>query len=107
MERIDINLLGKIMNNPWEQDYVEQLYDDLVCKSYWKIISDMEKQKLLYETFIDYYNIIISGKIKEAEEHKHISSDRAELILINECKIQLDKEIDRVKNKIYTKYKEA
>ena len=30
MERIDINLLGKIMNNPWEQDYVEQLYDDLV-----------------------------------------------------------------------------
>jgi hypothetical protein len=107
--KVDIELLRKIMKYPSEHEYIEKLYDDLVDKIWWRdsdITNDTERQKFLYEAFIEYYNVIINGEVKETEENENIGKDRAELILINKCKMQLDKEIRRVQNKDYTKYDE-
>jgi hypothetical protein len=49
--------------------------------------------------FVDYYDLIMNGEIREIEECE--DKDTKRLLLINRCKIQLDKELSRVKSKKY------
>jgi hypothetical protein len=107
--KIDIKLLRSICKYPNEDEYVEQLYDNLVDMAWWsdtKTTGDGERENFLYEAFFQYYNVIMNGEVRETEEDTNMSKDRARLLLINRCKMQLDKELRRVENKDYEKYQE-
>lgn len=103
--KIDIELLRNIYKYPNEKEYVEKLYDNLVDMGWWSdntITNDIERERYLYEAFIGYYNVIINGEVKETEEIDN-QKDKARLLLINKCKLQLEKELRRVENKDYIK----
>jgi hypothetical protein len=106
--KIDIALLRNICNYPNEKEYTEKLYENLVDMAWWsdtKTTNDLERERFLYEAFISYYNVIINGEVKETEEVES-QKDRARLLLINRCKLQLEKELRRVENKDYEREEE-
>jgi hypothetical protein len=106
--KVDINLLRNICIYPSDKEYREKLYDNLVDMPWWsneQITNDTERQKFLYEAFIEYYNIINNGEIRETEKDEDQKEHRRYL-LINLCKTQLEKELERVNNKDYIKYNE-
>lgn len=103
--KVNIDLLISICRHPNEEEYVEKLYENLVEMSWWSdntITNDIERERYLYEAFIGYYNVIINGEVKETEKIES-QKDRARLLLINRCKLQLEKELRRIENKDYTK----
>lgn len=106
--KIDIKILRNICKYPSESEYTEKLYENLVDMGWWSdhsITNDLERERFLYEAFISYYNVIINGEVKETEEIES-QKDRARLLLINRCKLQLDKELRRVENKDYIREEE-
>ena len=87
-----------------DKKYKDKLSSHLINTEWWcdnTITNDIEREKLLYEAFSKYYDIIWNGEVRETEIEgkQHESRYR----LINICKMQLDVEIAKVKRKAYEK----
>jgi hypothetical protein len=96
-----IDLLKRILEYKNEQEYINQLYDEVVSKTWWSdsnITNNTEREKYLYELFIEYYDIVSNNQIKEIAELENIK-----FWLIGKCRKQLDAELERVKNGDYIK----
>jgi len=99
MDKID--LLKRILEDKNEQEYICQLYDEVVSKTWWNdpsITNNIERENFLYEEFVEYYDIINNDEIEEIVRLENIK-----FWLINKCRNQLEKELERVKNKDYIK----
>ena len=95
MDKID--LLKRILEDKNEQEYICQLYDEVVSKTWWNdpsITNNIERENFLYEEFVEYYDIINNDEIEEIVRLENIK-----FWLINKCRNQLEKELERVKNK--------
>lgn len=97
-----IEILRSICRYPNEEEYVENLYKEVIDTNWWsdnKLTNDIERERFLYRLFMNYYDLIMNGEIIDTEECEN--KDTKRLLLINRCKIQLDKELDRIKNNDY------
>jgi hypothetical protein len=97
-----IEILRSICRCLHEEEYIENLYKEVIDTNWWsddKLTNDIERERFLYIMFVDYYDLIMNGEIREIEECE--DKDTKRLLLINRCKIQLDKELSRVKSKKY------
>ena len=74
-------------------------------KSWWhdsKLVNDIERDRFLYQVFMEYYSIIINGDIKQTEvKGNNELTFRNRFTLINICKNQLDIELKRVERREY------
>jgi hypothetical protein len=94
-----IKLLRNMCGKGNKQEYIENLYSDLVDKTWWsdtKTTGDGERENFLYEAFFQYYDIINNEEFREVE-----SDEKLKYHLINLCRIQLSKELNRVSNGDY------
>lgn len=104
-----IDLLKRILEYKNEQEYINQLYDEVVSKTWWSnssITNNAEREKYLYREFVEYYDIINEQcskifdyeKLEKTEDLLKIS-----LWLIGKCRNQLEKELERIRNSDYIK----
>jgi predicted TIM-barrel fold metal-dependent hydrolase len=91
-----IDLLKRIIEYKNEQEYINQLYEEVTSKTWWSdnsITNNTERQKYLYELFIEYYDIISNDQIISIADKEKIK-----FWLIDKCRNQLEKELERVRN---------
>lgn len=87
-----------------DKKHKDKLYSHLVDMEWWcdnATINDIEREKLLYEAFSRYYDMIWNGEVRETETEGKEHELRYRLI--NICKMQLDVEIAKVKRRSYEK----
>ena len=75
----------------------EKAFHNLTKRNWWDndtIVNDAERFKFLYENFFEYYDLLRIEEIKEikTEEHPHI---------LYALRVQLEKELQKVKERIY------
>jgi len=96
-----VDFLKRILEYKNEQEYINQLYDEVVSKTWWSdntIINNIEREKFLYKEFIEYYDIISNDEIEEIVELEKIK-----FWLINKCRNQLEEELELVRTNKYIK----
>lgn len=93
-----IDLLYYICRYSDNDEYLEKLYSNITGSSVYDnkdIVSYNDLKSYLYDEFNEYYSIIIN----EENDQKYIGGNKNKLWLINMCKIQLDKELHKLKNR--------
>ena len=92
-----LNNLSVLYNHPIDEEYQQRLYSHLVDKGWWsdsKITCNSERKTFLYKAFLEYYDLIGNGELRETEKKSNPMEHR--YLLINLCRIQLEVEMNRV-----------
>lgn len=90
-----IDLLYYICRYSDNDEYLEKLYSNITGSSVYDnkdIVSDNDLKSYLYDEFNECYDIIIN-------DESNAKTFENKLWLINICKIQLDKELNKIQNR--------